>query len=100
MGDPYNFAEPVYKAMLLKEQFATIYEFREKKDAQPALSRKGGGVSPRHRTFPDLALIPGFTGAGGEGFGRLSDNLSALCRILKCKSRDGPVLLAWRGFLL
>ena len=29
--------EPVYKAMLLKEQFATIYEFREKKDAQPAL---------------------------------------------------------------
>jgi transposase len=29
--------EPVYKAMLLKEQFATIYEYREKKDAQPAL---------------------------------------------------------------
>lgn len=29
--------EPVYKAMLLKEQFTTIYEFREKKDAQPAL---------------------------------------------------------------
>lgn len=29
--------EPVYKAMLLKEQFVTIYEYREKKDAQPAL---------------------------------------------------------------
>jgi len=29
--------EPVYKAMLLKEQFATIYEYRQKKDAQPAL---------------------------------------------------------------
>ena len=29
--------EPVYKAMLIKEQFATIYEYREKKDAQPAL---------------------------------------------------------------
>ncbi|MRS01919.1 ISL3 family transposase [bacterium] len=29
--------EPVYKAMLLKEQFASIYEFREKDDAQPAL---------------------------------------------------------------
>lgn len=29
--------EPVYKAMLLKEQFATIYDFREKKAAQPAL---------------------------------------------------------------
>ena len=29
--------EPVYKAMLLKDQFATIYEYHEKKDAQPAL---------------------------------------------------------------
>jgi len=28
--------EPIYKAMLLKEQFATIYLLRNKKEAQPA----------------------------------------------------------------
>lgn len=49
--------EPVYKAMLLKEQFATIYEFREKRDAQPALRAWIGdalrsGLAP----FRDLAL--------------------------------------------
>lgn len=49
--------EPVYKAMLLKEQFATIYEYREKKDAQPALRIWIGealrsGLAP----FRDLAL--------------------------------------------
>ncbi|AJY68715.1 hypothetical protein RW64_20645 [Geobacter sulfurreducens] len=49
--------EPVYKAMLLKEQFATIYEFREKKDAQPALRAWIGealrsGLAP----FRELAL--------------------------------------------
>ena len=49
--------EPVYKAMLLKEQFATIYEFREKKDAQPALRAWIGdalrsGLAP----FKELAL--------------------------------------------
>ena len=49
--------EPVYKAMLLKEQFATIYEFREKKDAQPALRAWIGdalhsGLVP----FKELAL--------------------------------------------
>jgi len=49
--------EPVYKAMLLKEQFAAIYEFREKKDAQPALRVWIGealrsGLAP----FKELAL--------------------------------------------
>jgi transposase len=49
--------EPVYKAMLLKEQFATIYEYREKKDAQPALRNWIGealrsGLAP----FRELAL--------------------------------------------
>lgn len=49
--------EPVYKAMLLKEQFATIYEYREKKDAQPALRAWIGdalrsGLTP----FRELAL--------------------------------------------
>ena len=49
--------EPVYKAMLLKEQFATIYEFREKTDAQPALRAWIGdalrsGLAP----FRELAL--------------------------------------------
>ena len=49
--------EPVYKAMLLKEQFATIYEYREKKDAQPALRNwiveaLRSGLAP----FRDLAL--------------------------------------------
>jgi transposase len=49
--------EPVYKAMLLKEQFATIYEFREKKAAQPALRAWIGdalrsGLAP----FKELAL--------------------------------------------
>lgn len=49
--------EPVYKAMLLKEQFATIYELREKKDAQPALRAWIGealrsGLAP----FEELAL--------------------------------------------
>ena len=49
--------EPVYKAMLLKEQFATIYEFRKKKDAQPALRAWIGealrsGLAP----FKELAL--------------------------------------------
>ena len=49
--------EPVYKAMLLKEQFTTIYEFREKKEAQPALRIWIGealrsGLAP----FKELAL--------------------------------------------
>jgi transposase len=49
--------EPVYKATLLKEQFATIYEYREKKDAQPALRTWIGdalrsGLTP----FKELAL--------------------------------------------
>jgi transposase len=49
--------EPVYKAMLLKEQFTTIYEFRKKKDAQPALRAWIGdalrsGLAP----FKELAL--------------------------------------------
>jgi len=49
--------EPVYKAMLLKEQFATIYEYRDKKDAQPALRAWIGealrsGLAP----FRELAL--------------------------------------------
>ena len=49
--------EPVYKAMLIKEQFATIYEYREKKDAQPALRAWIGdalrsGLVP----FKELAL--------------------------------------------
>jgi transposase len=49
--------EPVYKAMLLKEQFATIYDFREKKAAQPALRAWIGealrsGLAP----FKELAL--------------------------------------------
>jgi transposase len=49
--------EPVYKATLLKEQFATIYEYREKKDAQPALRTWIGdalrsGLAP----FKELAL--------------------------------------------
>ena len=49
--------EPVYKAMLLKEQFATIYEFRGKKAAQPALRAWIGdalrsGIDP----FKELAL--------------------------------------------
>ena len=49
--------EPVYKAMLLKEQFATIYEYRKKKDAQPALRAWIGealrsGLAP----FRELAL--------------------------------------------
>lgn len=49
--------EPVYKAMLLKEQFATIYEYREKKDAQPALrawicEALRSGLAP----FRELAL--------------------------------------------
>jgi transposase len=49
--------EPVYKAMLLKEQFVTIYEYRQKKDAQPALRVWIGdalrsGLAP----FKDLAM--------------------------------------------
>jgi len=49
--------EPVYKAMLLKEQFAAIYDFRKKKDAQPALRAWIGealrsGLAP----FMELAL--------------------------------------------
>jgi transposase len=49
--------EPVYKAMLLKEQFATIYEFREKKDAQPALrSWIGDALRSGLVPFKDLAL--------------------------------------------
>ena len=49
--------EPVYKAMLLKEQFATIYDFREKKAAQPALrawisDALRSGLDP----FKELAL--------------------------------------------
>jgi len=49
--------EPVYKAMLLKEQFATIYEYRQKKDAQPALRAWIGdalrsGLAP----FRELAM--------------------------------------------
>jgi len=49
--------EPVYRAMLLKEQFATIYEYKEKKDAQPALRVWIGealrsGLAP----FKELAL--------------------------------------------
>jgi len=48
---------PVYKAMLLKEQFTKIYEYREKKDAQPALRAWIGealrsGLAP----FRELAL--------------------------------------------
>lgn len=49
--------EPVYKAMLLKEQFATIYEFREKKDAQPALRTWiGEALRSGLATFKELAL--------------------------------------------
>jgi len=49
--------EPVYKAMLLKEQFATIYEFREKKDAQPALrSWIGDALRSGLAPFKKLAL--------------------------------------------
>lgn len=49
--------EPVYKAMLLKEQFAAVYEYREKKDAQAALRDWIGealrsGLAP----FKELAL--------------------------------------------
>ena len=49
--------EQLYKAMLLKEQFATIYEYKEKKDAQPALRAWIGdalrsGLTP----FRELAL--------------------------------------------
>jgi transposase len=49
--------EPVYKAMLLKEQFATIYEYREKKDAQPALrSWIGEALRSGLAPFRELAL--------------------------------------------
>jgi transposase len=49
--------EPVYKAMLLKEQFATIYEFREKKDAQPALRAWiGDAIRSGLAPFKELAL--------------------------------------------
>jgi transposase len=49
--------EPVYKAMLLKEQFATIYEYREKKDAQPALrSWIGDALRSGLAPFRELAL--------------------------------------------
>jgi len=49
--------EPVYKAMLLKEQFVTIYEQKNKQDAQPALRNWIGealhsGLAP----FRELAL--------------------------------------------
>jgi len=49
--------EPLYKGMLLKEQFATIYEFKKRKDAQSALRVWIGealrsGLAP----FKDLAL--------------------------------------------
>jgi len=49
--------EPVYKAMLLKEQFATIYEFRDKKDAQPALRVWiGDAIRSGLAPFKELAL--------------------------------------------
>ena len=49
--------EPVYKAMLLKEQFATIYEYREKIDAQPALrSWIGDALRSGLVPFKELAL--------------------------------------------
>ena len=59
--------EPVYKAMLLKEQFATIYEYREKKDAQPALrawiaDALRSGLAPfrelAHEALSQTALHP------------------------------------------
>ncbi len=49
--------EPVYKAMLLKEQFATIYEYREKKDTQPALRAWiGEALRSDLAPFRELAL--------------------------------------------
>ena len=43
--------------MLLKEQFATIYEYREKKDAQPALRNWiGEALRSGLAAFRDLAL--------------------------------------------
>jgi transposase len=49
--------EPVYKAMLLKEQFATIYEYRQKKDAQPALRAWiGDALRSGLEPFKELAM--------------------------------------------
>lgn len=49
--------EPAYKAMLLKEQFATIYEFRKKKDAQSALRAWiGEALRSCLAPFKELAL--------------------------------------------
>lgn len=49
--------EPVYKAMLLKEQFVTIYAQKNKKDAQPALRAWiGEALSSGLTPFKELAL--------------------------------------------
>lgn len=49
--------EPVYKAMLLKEQFVTIYEYRQKKDAQPALRAWiGDALRSGLEPFKELAM--------------------------------------------
>ena len=49
--------EPVYKAMLLKEQFVTIYEQKNKQDAQPTLrNRIGGALHSGLAPFKELAL--------------------------------------------
>jgi transposase len=49
--------EPVYKAMILKEQFVTIYEQKNKKDAQPALrSWIGDALHSGLAPFKELAL--------------------------------------------
>jgi transposase len=49
--------EPVYKAMLLKEQFAAIYELRDKKEAQPALRTWiGEALRSGLQPFKEVAL--------------------------------------------
>jgi len=49
--------EPVYKAMLLKEQFAAIYELKDRKAAQPALRAWiGEALRSGLQPFKDLAL--------------------------------------------
>ena len=49
--------EPVYKAMLLKEQFAAIYELKDRKEAQPALRAWiGEALRSGLQPFKDLAM--------------------------------------------
>jgi hypothetical protein len=47
-----------------------------------------------------IAFPLDFEGRAVGGFGRLSDNQSALCQILKCKSRDGPIFRPGTAFCL